>query len=492
MGISEKGIDNAFNVSQMSKILLIVPGSRTFYGEPRYPACGLSMIGAMLLKAGHDVRALDMRFSKINDSDLLMEMESFQPSFVGFTATNWDVLESVRLAKKIKSVRPGTTIIFGGPQPTLCPVETLQYSAVDVVVRGEGELTILELIDALEQKCSLSEIAGLAYRNSHDIAEITADRSLIADLSKLPWPAYELFDLPLYYAFNERRLGIISTRGCPYGCIFCVGRKVMGRRIRCRKPADVVAEMVHWYNTCGITHFCFVEDNLLGNPRHGDELLFELEKAQLPVTYSLEVGVRADALTDDICKKLKETGCTIVAIGIESVDEDVLKLVNKGENLEAITRGIRAAKMAGLFVKGYFIVGLPGDTRKKVEQAIAYARREEIDMPRFALVQAFPHSELAEWVEKNGNFFYDPYDYTLTQTDEFHGDVHYDMPGFPKEEIWKTYMWAHDQAEAISFKQSLIRRFGKSIGNILNIINNKLSRRIVIWMYQQKLLSLPK
>ena len=266
----------------------------------------------------------------------------------------------------------------------------------------------------------------------------------------------------------------------------------MGRQIRCRPPADVVAEIGHWHTKFGITHFCFVEDNLMGNRKHGISLLDELEKAGLPVTYSLEVGVRGDALTPIICERLKKTGCTTIAIGIETVDPVVLKLARKGENLDAITRGIRAARRAGLIVKGYFIVGLPGDTRAKVEKSIAYAHTEKIDMPRFALAQAFPHTELAQWVAEHGKFHHDPYEYVLHHTDELHGDVHYDLPDFPKDEIWKSYKWAHDQAEAISFKGALVRRFGERVGNILNVFNNKISRRLAIWTYQHKLLSLPK
>lgn len=476
----------------MARILLIVPGSHTFYGEPRYPSCGISMIGAVLLKAGHQVHALDMRFSRISDDRLMEEIRIFQPEILGFTVTNWDVLEAVRLAGEIKSLLPDVTVVFGGPQPSLCPVETMQYPEVDILVRGEGEITTVELVEALEKTRPLAEISGIAYRDSNGQPALTGGRSLIKDFSQLPWPAYELFDPPTYRAAGELRLGIAGTRGCPYGCTFCTGRKVMGRRIRCRPPADIVAEMTHWNKTFGITHFCFVEDNLLGRPKHGIELLDELERAHLPVTYSLEVGVRADALTKSICERLKRTGCTTVAIGIESVDPVVLKLVNKGESMEAINRGIRAAKAAGLFVKGYFIVGLPGDTREKVGQAVAYARREKIDMPRFALAQAFPHTELADWVAKHGRFYHEPYEYTLHHTDELHGDVHYDLPDFPKEEIWKTYKWAHDQAEAISFQRALIRRFGDRLGSTLNILNNKMSRRIATLMYQHKLLSLPE
>ena len=476
----------------MAKILLITPDSKTFYGNPRYPAAGISMIGAVLLKSGHQVRGLDMRFSNVSDEILFKNIHDFQPQILGFSVTNWDVLEAVRLAGKIKSAFPEIYIIFGGPQVTLCPIETLRYAEIDFLVLGEGEITIVELITCLENKRPLSEVKGIAFRDEALNPIITDRRPLIKDLSQLPLPAYELFDPPSYKAADELRLGIMSSRGCPYQCIFCTGRNVMGRQMRRRPPIDVISEMAHWHSKYGITHFCFIEDNWLGHRKHAIELLDRLENAQLPITYSLEVGVRGDALSKDICERLKKTGCTIVAVGIESVDPEVLELSKKGEKIEEITQGIRAAKAAGLFVKGYFIVALPGDTKSKVEKAVAYARKEKIDMPRFALAQAFPYTELADWVKTNGKFYHDPYEYVLHHTDERHGDVHYDLPGFRKTEIWKTYSWAHDQAEAISFQRALNRRFGDRFGNLLNIFNNKLSRRIAIWGYQNKLISLPK
>ena len=476
----------------MARIFLISPCSKTFYGDPRYPPGGIAMIGAVLLKAKHLVRALDMRFSSVSDETLMKEINEFQPEIVGFSITNWDVLEAVRLAGKIKSVIPDVCVIFGGPQASLCPTETLQYPEVDILVLGEGETSIVELVEALEKRHTLSEVKGIAYRDTNLNPVSTEKRPLIEDLSRLPLPAYELFDPPAYRATGELRLGIMSTRGCPYQCTFCTGRKVMGRLIRNRPPAEVMAELVYWYKKYGVTHFCFLEDNWLGQHKNALELLDQLEEAQLPITYSLEVGVRGDALTEEICERLKKTGCTIVAIGIESVNPEVLRLAKKGETLEDITRGIRAAKAVGLFVKGYFIVGLPGDTKTKVKEAVAYCRREKIDMPRFALAQAFPHTELAEWVAKHGEFYHEPYEYVLHHTDELHGDVHYDLPDFPKKEIWEAYAWAHEQAEAISFQRALIRRFGKCWGNTFNLFNNKVSRRLAIWTYQHKLISLPK
>ena len=476
----------------VTNLLLVVPGSKTFYGEPRYPATGISMIGAVLIRAGHNVRAVDMRFSGVKDSDYLSLIETTQPAVIGFTVTNWDQSEALRLSRLAKTLAPQAAILWGGPQPSLCPEEIMTHEEVDVLVRGEGETTVVELVDVLERKEDLAKVLGITYRSGDKQIRRNPDRPLIEDLSTLPRPAYGLFRLEKYAAAGERRLGIFSTRGCPYGCIFCTGRTVMGRRIRCRPPEEVVAEMRYWHEEAQITHFCFNEDNLLGHHKHGEKLLDLLEAERLPVTYSLEVGVRADALTDEICAKLRRTGCTIVAIGIESVDPGVLKLAKKGETIETITRGIRCTKRAGLFVKGYFIVGLPGDSADKVKKAVEFSRKEEIDMPRFALAQAFPHTELAEWVEKHGRFYFDPYEYVLEHTDEFHGAVHYDMPEFTKDQIWRAYKWAHDQAEALSFKRALIRRFGRIKGNLLNLGNNQLTRRIAVSMYQRKWISLPK
>lgn len=473
-------------------ILLCVPASKTFYGEPRYPPAGIAMVAAVLRQVGYDLNIIDMRFSGSADEEFVALCQSCQPQLIGFTVTNWDVTEAVRLASLAKTCSPDSHVVFGGPQPTLCPLETMASSSVDSVCMGEGEKTILGLLSALSGEGRLSDVAGLAFRGEDGIPVINDRRPLIADLSTLPRPAYELFDLARYGARGEKRLGISSTRGCPYGCTFCIGKKVMGRQVRCRPPQEVVEEMRHWSTTAGITHFNFLEDNLLGKPDHGERLLDLLAEAKLPVTYSLEVGVRADALSDSICHKLKDTGCTTIAIGIESVDAEVLELVDKGEKLEEITAGIRAAKRAGLFVKGYFIVGLPGDTREKVERAVQYAADEEIDMPRFALAQAFPHTELAEWVAEHGSFLHDPYDYVLKHTDEFHSDVHYELPAFSREEIWETYQWAHDKAEALSFKQALRRRFGRRLGAILNLLNNRLVRRTVVYLYQKRLISLPK
>lgn len=476
----------------MAKILLVVPGSQTFYGEPRYPVCGLAMIGAVLLRASHQVKALDMRLSKFDDRNLLDLFNGFKPDYVGFTITNWDLNEAVRLAQLLKKESRDITIIFGGPQASLCPRETASLAPVDFVVYGEGELTIIELLAALEKNAPLAEVRGLIYQDASGEIKTNEPRPLIANLSELPWPAYDLFDLANYSSLGEKRLGIYSTRGCAFRCSFCTSKLVAGPKVRCREPADVIKEMEYWNQKAGITHFCFLEDNLLGKHKHGRNFLELLLASPRPFTYSLESGVRADALTSEICALLVKTGCTAIAIGVESVDPEVLKLCRKGETIEQITRGIRMAKAAGLFVKGYFIVGLPGDTAEKVRKAVQYAKDEKIDIPRFALAQAFPRTAMEEWVKENGKLFYDPYEYILTNTDEFHKDVHFEMPGFSKKEIWRSFKWAHAQAEKISFNRAIIRRFGDNMGSILKIFNIKIIRLLIIWLYQNRLLSLPK
>ena len=385
-------------------VLLISPGSRTFYGEPRYPMGGISMVGAVLRERGNKVQALDMRFSSVNDEDFKSKLQAADVKVVGFTVTNWDVLEAVRLASIVKAYNPEIKTVFGGPQASLCPNETIAYNDVDVVVKGEGEGPIVALLEALENDLPLRDVAGLTFKDSDGKIIHTNPSQIIKDLSSLPWPAYDLFDLKRYFAFGERKMGITGSRGCPFGCTFCTSYSVMGKATRYRDPDDVLAEIKYWNETAQVTHFQFQEDNFLGSRSKARAFLDALEKNPLPITYALEVGVRADALTPEICQKLKKTGCAAVAIGVESSDPEVLKLVDKGEDIETITKGIRAAKEAGLFIKGYFIVGLPGDSKEKVKKSVEYARDEEIDLPRFALVQSFPHSKLTDWVEKMVTF----------------------------------------------------------------------------------------
>lgn len=475
------------------KILLIVPEKVTYYGLPRYPLTGISMIGAVLLAEGFNVRAVDMRLKKTGDAELQKIIMSEQIDLVGFSVTNWDVLEATRIAGLVKSVSSSIKVVFGGPQATLCKFETIAYSEVDFVVYGEGERTILELVNALNTNNSdFSQIKGLCYKNIYGESVINRPRPLITDLDALPYPAYELFGYDNYSAVGQRRLGISATRGCPYGCIFCTGKTVMGQLTRCRRPESVVLEMKHWIDKFKITHFCFNEDNIFGQPGYGETLLDELIKAKINVSYSLEVGVRSDALSEEICNKLVETGCTIVAIGIESVDPDVLKNIKKGETIDVITMGIRNAKKAGLFIKGYFIVGLPGDSHDKIKKAVEYAIRENIDMPRFALAQAFPNTELEKWVEQHGNFYFQPIEYTLKHTDEFHTEVHYEVPGFSREQIWNSYIWAKNEAEKISFRQAVLRKYGLKTGSILNLLNLSYIRKFIIFLYQHKYISLPR
>lgn len=474
-------------------ILLIVPSRKTYYGRPRYPVTGISMIGSVLLKAGYSVKAVDMRLSKSTDQRLMNLVRSEKIDIVGFTVTNWDFTEAIRIAAMIKSFNDNIKIVFGGPQPSLCINETLAYEEVDFVVYGEGEETFLELIENLSSVDSdYRHINSLCYRDERGRIILNPPRPLIAVLDSLPYPAYELFEYEEYAALGQRRLGISATRGCPYGCIFCTGSSLMGRTTRYRSPDVVVAEMKYWANKYNITHFCFNEDNIFGQTGYGEKLLDEIEKSGLDITYSLEVGVRADSLSEKLCKRLADTGCTIVAVGVESSDPVVLKNVNKGETIDEITQGIRNAKKAGLFVKGYFIVGLPGDTFEKTKRSVSYAKKEHIDMPRFALAQAFPNTTLEKWVGNYGTYYYEPLEYVLNHSDEFHGDVHFDFPGFPREEIWKAYLLAKEEAEKFSFRQALLRKFGDKTGKVLNVVNITLVRKFIVFLYQHKFVSLPK
>lgn len=477
----------------MKKVLLIVPAKKTLYGEPRYPVYGIAMIASVLRIAGFDPQILDLRFSSHKGVSVVDQVRNLNPDIIGFTVTNWDFNEALGHAENIKAAFPSLPIVFGGPQVSLCIEESIRQNPVDYVVFGEGEETAVELFSAItEHKEDLSGIKGIAWKKEGRFI-VNEARPLIKDLDALPYPAYDLMPMSNYRASDEFRISVITSRGCPFGCIFCTSFATMGRRVRLRDPIKVIDEMEHWHRTLGANHFTINDDNILINRERALIFFKELIRRNLPITYSLDGGIRADCADPELFEYMKKTHCSLVAIGIESADEVVLKNIRKGETLEEIRKAIINAKKAGLFVKGYFIIGLPGDTPEKVRKSFQFALDTGIDMPRFALVQAFPHTELAKWVKENASFLQDPYDYVLTQTDGMHSSVHYELPDFNKEKMWKVYKWAIKNAEKVSFKNMLIRRFGKAMGNLLSLLTNYAPiRKAIVFAYTHKLISIPK
>jgi radical SAM superfamily enzyme YgiQ (UPF0313 family) len=418
----------------MKRILLAFPEAHTGYGAKKYPAIGLAYLAAKIREPGNGVEILDLR-EKDNDNLFKKDMADFD--FVGFHCTILNSKEAIRMNKKIKEMYPKMKTIAGGPQPSMNPSE---FKDFDFVIQGEGEEVINKILDGR-------------------IKEKVIKANFIENLDALPLPAWYLcgdtFDV----------LPVMATRGCPFMCTFCNMASIFGRKHRVRKPAAIVAEIKFLKENYKIKKFEIIDDNLTFNPDYVKEFCRLLIKEDLGLIWDCAQGARIDRLDEEAFQLLYQSGCRILAVGIESGKQEIVNNIKKGLNLEVAKKNIALARKAGLTVKGFFLVGSPGETYNDVIESIKFFKDNKIDIPRFGMLAPYPDTELYTWMQKNANVLEKDIDnYT-------HGSgyddlcIPFDTPEFTKEERLKAYKIATHEADIWTIRM----RFGVLAGLIARV-----------------------
>lgn len=322
------------------KILLIQPNYRRIYAyaknkeiTPIFPPFGLAYIAAVLKKNNIPVKILESNVFDLNHEQIKKEIIEYHPDFVGITSTTSMIEESHEIAllcdKKIK-------VIIGGVHASSLPEETLEkFERFDFLVRGEGEFAMLELV----QKKPLEKIKGLSYRKNKKIKHNPL-RELNNNLDDLPFPTRELLPMSKYFSAGAKQVPsdyILSSRGCPYQCIFCADHLVHGRKFRFRSPENIIKEVEELYNK-GVRDWDFIDDNFtLINERVEKFCDLMIQKGlNKEMTWRCANGIRVDRITPELLKKMKQAGCYMVSLGIESGNEQILKNMKKDINLEGL------------------------------------------------------------------------------------------------------------------------------------------------------------
>ena len=368
-----------------------------------YPSLGLGYIAAVLEKENHEVKIIDCDAEKIGLSTIIDKFKEYQPNLVGIYVMTWTYREAAEITKNLKLINPKTIVVAGGPGITCLPDIALKYADFDFGIIGEGELTIVELINAiLRNEKDFSKIQGLTFKKGGKVL-INEIRPLIDDLNSIPFPARHLMPIKNYYdVFTKRKYftTIIATRGCPFNCTFCDRKNRMGRNWRMRSPKNIIDEIKEINSKYGIKEFMFFDDNLIADKDWTYKFCDEISKENLKIFW--ECRARADMLLDEIfVKKIKQAGCYRIRIGFEAGDNEILKIVKKSITVEQSLQCAKICKKAGIEIFGYFMMGSPYETEKTVQKTLNLAL--EID-PSFALFSKtilIPGSEMFEWaVEK--------------------------------------------------------------------------------------------
>jgi anaerobic magnesium-protoporphyrin IX monomethyl ester cyclase len=385
---------------------------------------GLGYLAGALLAAGYeDVTLFD---AQIEDESLAAHLARERYDLVGISSPTpliYEAWEAASLAKE-----RGAVTILGGPHLTLMPEESMERQEVDLVVRGEAEETIVEVVRALEETgqrgdqatglCLPDEpwarIPGLCYRNLAREVVHNRARALRQDVEDIPWPAYHLFKIERYTNLqpitdglrpHARAYTLLTSRGCPYQCIYC-SKPITGNTWRARSPEDVVAEWRYLVEEMGATEIGITDDvwNLkLDRAKELCRLLIAEGLNRVP--WITVHGMRADHTDAELFELMKLAGCKRVGFGVESGNQVVLDSIKKRQTLDDVRRAFKDARAAGLQTMGFFIFGLPADTEETMEDTIRFALELDPDMANFMIAAPFPGTELWEIARRDGRLF---------------------------------------------------------------------------------------
>lgn len=370
------------------------------------PPLGIMSIAAFLEQNGIQVEIIDCYATPAPIEAIVETIISKQPDIVGFSCTTSSFMEGYRVTERIKQLKPELVTVAGGAHACTIGAPLLDsYPAIDYLVIGEGEQTMLELVQC---GCkNIEKVPGIAYRKN-GIGTLSVQRELIADLDNLPFPAYHLlpgfperYTLPLFSFPKAPNSSIISSRGCPYSCSYC-DRSVFERGFRFNSPEYIIEHVAMLNRKYNIKHVFFYDD-LFTFDRKRVMRFCELKKEKnLNVTYNCIA--RLEHVDQELLSLLKGSGCWQVNFGIESGDPDILKKHRKFFGLDEVYRKLRMVKDAGMRVKGLFMIGLPGEDETAIRRTIDYALSlplEEINVTKFT---PFPGAPAYKTIRDHGDF----------------------------------------------------------------------------------------
>jgi len=390
MGAGQFGWPPFLLLNHTMRVLLINP----FYpiSETPSPPLGLAYLAAVLSEAGIEVKVIDYVVFPYSRTELQRELEQFQPRIVGLTAVSMTFNFAIEVVRDIKQMCPDMVTVMGGPHVSFCANETLlQFPELDIVVKGEGERTVVDLARAIESGLSWHGVEGIVFRSGADIHS-TADRELIAELDTLPVPARHMLPLGRYRALGMP-ISLTTSRGCPFKCIFCVGRKMVGSRVRYRSPAKVVDELEH-LSGLNFHQINIADDLFTANKSHCLGVCDEIINRRLQLTWTS--FARVDTVSEEILTRMKAAGCSAVSFGVESGNPQILKTIKKGISKKQVVAAVKMCRRAGVTPFASFILGLPGETPQTVRESLEFGEQlKELGLSfGFHLLAPFPGTEI--------------------------------------------------------------------------------------------------
>lgn len=369
---------------------------------------GLAAIAAMAEKAGRPVEILDAMALNYTVEETIEHVGKGQYGLVGMTMLTPMFVIVRGLVDGIRKLSPSIKIVVGGAHPTILQEKTLaEIPGIDFAIVGEGDIAFVELLEALDGKRSFGSIEGLIFRDASGHIQQTLPRGAIADLDTLPSPARHLLPMRSYRpaASYYRRLPsyyLMTARGCPFRCSYC--SQPLGRKYRHFSIGRIIHEMEILVNEYGAREVIFRDETFTVDKKHIADLCREIISRGLNKKVDWSCTTRVDCVTPDLLRLMKEAGCWEIHYGVESGNQRLLDLITKDITLEQVREAVKWTQAVGIEIKGFFILGLPTETREESQATINFAKDLGIAWAQFTLAVPFPGTPMFDLAKKSGRF----------------------------------------------------------------------------------------
>jgi anaerobic magnesium-protoporphyrin IX monomethyl ester cyclase len=371
-----------------------------------WPPLGVLYLAAVLKEKGVEVSVLDQAAKGLTIRETVSWIRAENPDVLGFSTFATSGRTAALISNEVKKENPNVTIVFGNYYATFNPERILRkYPSVDIIVRGEGEQTVVDLVNCFENRGRLKDVLGISFRNGSNVAS-TGERPLIQDLDCLPFPDRSLIDETYHSVIvganvaPRKFTSLVSSRGCVYRCRFCCCTQFARNRWRPRSVKNTLEELCFLASE-GYEQFVFVDDSFTANPKNVIRLCREMRKERLDMEWICEG--RVDNASYQLFWETAKAGCRILYFGIESANQRILDYYNKRITPEQSKTAVRTARRAGAdVIVGSFIVGAPDETRKEIQNTIEFANKIPIDLPQFNILGVFPGTDIWNELEAKG------------------------------------------------------------------------------------------
>lgn len=389
------------------RVLLVNPPIREWAKPNCFPS-GLGYVASSLLKAGHQVEVMDInayRWEK-DEVERRVEQASFDIAGTGGMVTVYKYIKW--LASILKKYHPDKKVMVGGSSATSIPRILLERTEADIACIGEGEITSVEIANAVENSQSLRSVQGIWYKDENGNIFANSAQAAIENFGSIPFSVRDLFPMDIYIknpvgAPNIRKwidgkeeskdlsMNITSSRGCPYRCIFCY-HDFMGEKFRTRLAQNIFDEIVYLKEKYNINYFALGDDMFTANRKVATQLCDLLIKSKLNIQFC--ASGRVNLIDEDFIIKLKQAGCNLIGYGIESGSQKMLDVMKKGVKVEQAKKAIRLTQKHLGWADCTFVIGFPGETRETIQETVDFCKELNLAPEAIFFATPYPGTEL--------------------------------------------------------------------------------------------------